>query len=102
MQFRVELTAAAESDLRQLRAYQRAIVLDAVARALREDANSVARNRKPLRSTDPMRTPAWEYRVGDIRIFYDVDVSAETVLILRIRRKGRKTTAEVIDETDDR
>ena len=99
MPFRIEFTELAESDLRELRAYERAIALDALRRGLREDANSVARNRKPLRSTIPGRASFWEYRVGDLRIFYDVD--AETVTVLGIRRKGRKTTAEVIDETDD-
>lgn len=38
----------------------------------------------------------WQLRVGDFRVFYDVDEARREVVVRAIRRKGRKTTKEVL------
>ena len=39
--------------------------------------------------------PVWELRVGDLRVFYDVDTRAMQVIVRAVRRKGRSTTREI-------
>jgi mRNA-degrading endonuclease RelE of RelBE toxin-antitoxin system len=38
----------------------------------------------------------WQLRVGDFRVFYDVDEDREQVIIRAIRRKGRRSTKEIL------
>ena len=40
--------------------------------------------------------PIWELRVGEHRVFYDVDTADREVIVRAIRRKGRKTTEEIL------
>ena len=40
--------------------------------------------------------PVWQLRVGDLRVFYDVDEARREVIVRAIRRKGSKTTKEVL------
>jgi hypothetical protein len=40
--------------------------------------------------------PVWQLRVGDFRVFYDVDEAQQTVIVRAIRRKGSKTTEEIL------
>ena len=37
-----------------------------------------------------------QLRVGDFRVFYDVDETERVVIVMHVRRKGRKTTGEVL------
>ena len=38
----------------------------------------------------------WQIRVGDFRVFYDVDEERQEVIVRAIRRKGTKTTREIL------
>jgi len=40
--------------------------------------------------------PVWQLRVGDFRVFYDVDEQQQEVIVRAIRRKGSKTTKEIL------
>jgi mRNA-degrading endonuclease RelE of RelBE toxin-antitoxin system len=40
--------------------------------------------------------PVWQLRVGDFRVFYDVDEERQEVIVRAIRRKGSKTTKEAL------
>jgi len=42
------------------------------------------------------KAPVWQLRVGDHRIFYDVDEDAGIVIVQRILRKGRRATKDVL------
>ncbi len=62
------------------------------------------RNRKCL-GNDPAdfdyAPPLWELRLGEFRVFYEVDDSDNAVYIHAVRRKPpHATTAEVLDEAD--
>ena len=37
----------------------------------------------------------FQLRVGDFRVFYDVDEDEGLVVVRHVRRKGRRTTGEV-------
>jgi len=62
------------------------------------DGGSPSRNRKELAGVIPpwdQSRPVWELRVGDYRVFYDVDVERAVVIVQAVCRKGRKTTKEI-------
>jgi mRNA-degrading endonuclease RelE of RelBE toxin-antitoxin system len=40
--------------------------------------------------------PVWQLRVGDFRIFYDVDGERREVTVRAVRGKGSKTTEEIL------
>lgn len=40
--------------------------------------------------------PVWGLRVGEYRVFYDVDEEAQLVRVRAVRRKGRRTTEEIL------
>lgn len=54
-------------------------------RQLIHEPTKETRNRKPLRPNDLSQ---WELRVGDFRVFYDVDVEKEETLIKAVGEKG--------------
>lgn len=38
----------------------------------------------------------WQLRVGDFRVFYDVDRERRQVIVRAVRRKGTRNTKEVL------
>lgn len=80
----IEYTKEAVADLQQLRKYEQNYILDDIDRQLRHQPTVGTRHRKRLR---PNATAAWELRIGDFRVFYDV---AEQVSIVEIKRIGEK------------
>jgi ParE-like toxin of type II ParDE toxin-antitoxin system len=38
----------------------------------------------------------WQLRIGDFRVFYDVDEERQAVIVRAIRRKGTKATEEIL------
>ena len=57
------------------------------------------RNRKRLEVASPSFEhvpPIWELRVGEYRVFYDVDESARTVYVRAVRLKEPHQTTEDI------
>jgi mRNA-degrading endonuclease RelE of RelBE toxin-antitoxin system len=81
MPYTVEFGPEALNHLRSLRAYDRAIVLAAIAQQLPHEANVETRHRKPL-GTNPLSQ--WELAVGDFRVFYDVIESESNVRVVAI------------------
>jgi hypothetical protein len=60
---------------------------------------ATTRNRKLLESLVPSFEsvpPIWELRVGEYRVFYDVDEGEKIVYIRAIRRKKTEQTTEDI------
>jgi mRNA-degrading endonuclease RelE of RelBE toxin-antitoxin system len=87
-------------DLRRLTANERAKILDRIEVQLRYEPSRPARNRKVLMGLVPpwdYVDPVWELRIGEYRIFYDVDQLQATVSVRAIRRKPpHKTTTEIL------
>ena len=78
MKYRVVFTQEAREDYRDLPARIRAEVGGALNRHLSHEPTRVSRSRiKRLRGT---RKPQYRLRVGDIRVFYDVQPGAVDVL----------------------
>ncbi len=80
MPYRIEYSPDAEEHLRFLTPRQRAIVLDAVDKQLMHHAAIETRNRKPMR---PNPLAPWELRIGDLRVYYDIEEAAEQVVFIR-------------------
>jgi len=96
--FDIRLARSALEDLKRLRAHDRARVLEEIERRLTDRPQEPSRNRKALTALVPPWEhvpPIWELRVGDHRVFYDVDPGARLVIVRAIRHKDRSTTKEI-------
>jgi mRNA-degrading endonuclease RelE of RelBE toxin-antitoxin system len=85
MEFFIDLSPDSRGQLDELTARERRILLDEIDVQLRYEPNVETRKRKPLDSNE---LATWELRVGDFRIFYDVEMDPEP--IVWIRAIGRK------------
>lgn len=80
MPYRIEYSPDAENHLRTLTARQQAIVLDTVDEQLRHQPTVETRNRKPMR---PNPVAPWELRIGNLRVYYDIEEEHEPVVCIR-------------------
>lgn len=76
--FEIQFTTEARSDIKALRRGDQVSVMAAVESQLTRDANRPTRNRKKLR---PNPIANWELRVGEFRVFYNVDAHARVVSV---------------------
>jgi mRNA-degrading endonuclease RelE of RelBE toxin-antitoxin system len=87
-------------DLRELTAFKRKEILDRIDEELLNEPTRETRNKKVLADVEPpwpFKEPLRELRVGDYRVFYDVDVEASQVVIRAIRHKPpHRTTKEIL------
>jgi len=90
---------AAEEDLRRLRPYDVRRVMNEVDAQLTKNPTVPGRRKKLLEGLlppwDGVR-PVWQLRVGDFRVFYDVDAERREVAVRAVRRKGSKTTEGIL------
>ena len=99
MRFEVVVHELAESELAELRTFDRRLLLDAMESQLAHQPTQATRNRKRLDGLTPKFEhvpPVWELRVGVFRIFYDVDESIHVVNVRAVRRKWPHQTTEQI------
>ena len=97
--FRIRFARGALDDLKRLRARDRVRVVAEIERCLSEHPQEPSRNRKELAGLVPPWDhvkAVWDMRVGDLRVFYDVDTGAREVIVRAVRRKGRSTTREIL------
>ena len=79
MAFTIHFSEDAERHLRVLTSRDRATVIDAIDEQLTHQPNLPTRRRKLLRPT-PLAT--WELRVGNLRVFYNVDEARSRVAVV--------------------
>ena len=98
MSYRIEYSPDAVDHLRTLTARQQKIVLDAVDAQLAHQPTIETRNRKPMR---PNPLAPWELRIGNLRVYYDVEEQAESVVFIRavgVKQRNRvRIGREVIE-----
>lgn len=97
--YRIEYAEGVAGDLAKLRAYDRKSILDRLEKQLKDEPTKKTRNRKPLPGLIPpweYLEPVWELRIGEYRVFYDVDERASLVMIRAIRHKPPHKTIEEI------
>lgn len=79
MAYRIEYSLESETHLQFLTAREQAIVLDAVDEQLGYQPIVETKNRKPMR---PNPLAPWELRIGDLRVYYDVEEEPEAVVYI--------------------
>jgi mRNA-degrading endonuclease RelE of RelBE toxin-antitoxin system len=84
--YRIEYSPPSREHLAALTARERATVIDAVDVQLAHDPRLVTRNRKPLQ---PNPLSRFELRIGDLRVYYEVDERLRAVEIRAVGRKDR-------------
>lgn len=97
--YRIRFARGALDDLKRLQAHDGARVIEEIERRLTEHPQGPSRNRKELAGLVPPWEhvkPVWELRVGDLRVFHDVDTATRQVIVRAIRRKGRSRIMEIV------
>ena len=83
MKFKINLVPSVHEDLNFYKARGHRIIIDAIEKFLGFDADVESKRRKKLRS-NPLAP--WELRIGEYRIFYDVETK-DNVNVLAIGHK---------------
>jgi mRNA-degrading endonuclease RelE of RelBE toxin-antitoxin system len=100
MPYTIHIAREAEEELKAIRAYDRRRIVDEINGQLTHQPTVETRNRKPVPGASPgfeHVPPLWELRVGEHRVFYDVDAEANTVSVRAVRHKAAgQTTEEII------
>lgn len=86
--YEIEYTPQAVEDLQFLRKNEQKQILDGVEVQLRYEPITETRNRKLMR---PNNIAAWELRIGEFRVFYNVDRVVSIVEVQRIAEKQGNT-----------
>jgi mRNA-degrading endonuclease RelE of RelBE toxin-antitoxin system len=98
--YSIKYSEGVADDLAALRAYDRAHILDSMEVQLKYQPTVQTRNRKILVGLIPPWEhvePVWELRIGEFRVFYDVDEEISVVVVRAIRHKPpHKTTEEIL------
>ena len=88
--YRIEFVRSAKNDLRLLRKTDQVKVLDRIERHLTYDPRRQSRSRiKRLRTKT---IPPYRLRVGDFRIYYDVDEQNRVVIVYGVVPKEQSET----------
>ena len=100
MAYEPYITQPALAELKAIRVFDRRRIVAEIKSQLIHEPTVPSRHRKCLGSASPAFEhvpPVWELRIGDFRVFYDVDEWTSFVFVRAIRRKEpEQTTAEVI------
>ena len=84
MAFEIRFSPLARKHVKALRKRDQQIVLDAIEVQLRHQPHQQTKKRKPLEE-NPLAP--WELRIGDFRVFYDVDREGGLVVIVAVGKK---------------
>ena len=94
----VEIHEAAESELDELRPYDRNRILDEIEEQLMLEPANTTRRKKVLEAMEPpwdQLGPVWQLSVGDFRVFYDIVEDDRLVIVRAVRKKPvHRTTDE--------
>jgi mRNA-degrading endonuclease RelE of RelBE toxin-antitoxin system len=99
MPYDIKLLGSAAKELRSFRVYDQRRISDGIENHLRHQPTMESRNCKCMRGFSPIFDhvpPVWELRVGDFRVFYDVDEDAQVVYVRAVRLKEHGKTTEDI------
>ncbi len=103
MRYEIIFAPEAVDDIAELRANDRAKVLDAIEMHLRFEPEKVSKSR--IKRLKKLEWPQYRLRVDDIRVFYDVifRVNQGTVEILAVKKKSNaiKWLAQFGRKSDD-
>jgi mRNA-degrading endonuclease RelE of RelBE toxin-antitoxin system len=98
--FEIRYVEGVLDDFKKLPAFNQREIMDKIQKQLAHELTRETRNKKPLPGIKPpwpFKEPLRELRVGEYRVFYDVDEDAQQVIVRLIRHKPPyKTTKEIL------
>jgi mRNA-degrading endonuclease RelE of RelBE toxin-antitoxin system len=99
MSYTIEIDNIAYDELQAIKVFYRRQIVDAIDEQLAKTPISETKNRKLLTGIQPQfehEPPVWELRVGEYRVYYDVNDESKTVSIRAIRSKPPHVSTEQI------
>jgi mRNA-degrading endonuclease RelE of RelBE toxin-antitoxin system len=98
--YKITYSTAVAEDLKSLGVPERSQILDEIDVQLLHEPGQATRNRKILVGLVPPWEhvpPVWELRIGEYRVFYDLDEKAKLVMVRAVRHKPpHKTTEDIL------
>lgn len=98
--FNIEYGEGVVEDLKGISASKRKRILDKMDEQLLHEPSVETRNKKIIEGLEPPwehEKPIWELRVGEFRVFYDVNEEEGRVVVRAVRHKPpHKTTEEIL------
>ena len=97
--FEIRYAEDSEAELIALRKFDRQKVIERIEEQLPHEPDKETRNRKRLIG---LKTPwsfvceSWELRIGELRVFYDINAGGKIVTVRAVRRKLPHQTTEDI------
>jgi mRNA-degrading endonuclease RelE of RelBE toxin-antitoxin system len=85
MAFKIELSPDARDHLKAMRRRDQQIIVDAVAGQLTYQPDQPTTHRKHLQENP---VAPWELRVGDYRVFYDINLDDRIVVVVAVGHKS--------------
>lgn len=86
--YKIKITEDALDDLRQFKKSDQVLIINTIEEQLSWEPKKETKHRKSLRPNDLSK---WELRVGNNRIFYDVDDNSKLIRIKAIGLKKHNT-----------
>lgn len=99
MPFTIEIVESACDELQAIKSFFRTQIIDAIDEQLTREPTVETKNRKVLvgfRANFEHAEPVWELRVGQYRVYYDVNGESMTVIVRAVRKKPPHVTTEQI------
>lgn len=98
--YEIEFEENVEKEMARIRPFEGRRIFEAIHAQLGHEPTREARHRKILRGIKPpfnAMPPVWELRVGEYRVFYDVNETTMKVYVRAVRRKPpHRTTKEIL------
>lgn len=84
MSYSIEFSEDAERQLKQFAAHDRRTIIDAIETQLSYEPTTPTKRRKLPR---PNPVVVWELRIGEFRVFYNVEQDRILVIVVAVGRK---------------
>lgn len=97
--YEIEIHEDAESEIGELRPYDRNRILDEIEEQLALEPGAATRRKKVLEALEPpwdQLGPVWQLSVGDFRVFYDIVENDRRVIVRAVRKKSAHLTTDEI------
>jgi len=97
--FAVQIMPSALDELQAIQLFHRRQIAQAIDEQLHQQPTTPTRHRKILqvaKASFAFDPPLWELRIGDYRVFYDVDEKCQTIYVRAVREKPPHATTEQI------
>ena len=98
--YEIRFSEGVEEDLKKIKAFELRKIFEEMEVQLKNDPLETTKNKKILENLIPpfeAAPPIRELRVGEYRVFFDVDEQEKVVYVRAVRRKPpHKTTEEIL------